>query len=87
MYELHPLTFSAEVGQLRHIDKYRYEFVSLFLPYGKIFSKERIIIRGDLNGRKYFGFLILLTDVSMFDSDPRLSNLIPKGSFVPDNPK
>lgn len=38
MYEMHPLTFSAKVGQVRHTDKYRYEFVSLFLPYGKIFS-------------------------------------------------
>lgn len=73
MYELHPLTCCVKVGQLRQIEKYKCEFMSLVLPYGKIFCKE-LITHGDLNGRKYFGFLILLTKVVRFDSGLCLSN-------------
>lgn len=82
MKELPPWTFHVKVGRLRQTEEYKCGFISLLLLYGKIFFKELIIICGDLNGRKYFCFLILLAKVSRFDSGACLTDLICKGSFV-----
>lgn len=86
---MHPLKFCVKVGQFRQ--SLHAEFSSLLFLYRKIFCKELIIFpmvnTWRLEQTEIFDLLILLTKITRFGSGSCLSNLIPKVSFVENNPK